>query len=607
MNGYQAGLRMYTPLRSRWLTLLGGALLAVGSTANAVTIAETPLFISTAVTPNVMLMIDNSGQHGQAPSGPAATIRAPPTPTGAGSTTAARRGPPTTPISITARLVGSSTWRTSGAGIDCPTALAGPRARRRTAPPAASSSPILRARRHHPLDGQLPQLPVQYLRHQQQRDPLDLSTGAIIPNTNRWQVAKYVASNVVTNNTTLRIGLSSFWNNEGGKIDAACGSSTATLQSKITSLAIELYTPLAETFYEITRYFRGDAWLLQRWHLHEPHPVPVPEELRHHDHGRLSDQGHESAGELRRRHCRHHRRGCPTGTAWLRPPPQPSTRTFPSTPTASSRRAPMATRATRCTWTTWPSSATTSISRRPATTSMARASTTSAYPKQNLVTYTIGFAVANQMLQDAATYGHGSYYTATNAAQLTTALATVVADIKARTSTVSSVTSNSTRLTADSLLYQAKFSTTGWARQLLAYPLLSGGALGQLSSGMPAGPDPAQAGVTGTSSPTTRRRLPGPGAGSSSGRRWPAAQQTELNKNTARHGRWQRRGAPRLPARRPDQRGAGRPAVPRPGFTARRHHQLGSDLRGRPELRLQPAAGFRGLQLQVNPAGQSGE
>ena len=81
------------------------------------------------------------------------------------------------------------------------------------------------------------------------------------------------------------------------------------------------------------------------------------------------------------------------------------------------------------------------------------------YSKQNLVTYTVGFTAANQMLADAGEYGHGNYYQANDEAELTTALQAAIADIQTRVSTTASVATNSTRLSSDTLLYQAKFDT----------------------------------------------------------------------------------------------------------------------------------------------------
>jgi len=47
--------------RTRMSAFLGGLLLTISQAGHAVDIAETPLFIATSVTPNVMLIVDNSG------------------------------------------------------------------------------------------------------------------------------------------------------------------------------------------------------------------------------------------------------------------------------------------------------------------------------------------------------------------------------------------------------------------------------------------------------------------------------------------------------------------------------------------------------------------
>src|SRR5690606_9993381 len=101
-----------------------------------------------------------------------------------------------------------------------------------------------------------------------------------------------------------------------------------------------------------------------------------------------------------------------------------------------------------------------------------------AFAKQNLVTYTVGFATQNQMLADAAAYGDGLYFTADNEQQLQAALQAAFADIVSRLTSASSVASNSTRLTSDSFLYQARFSSADWSGQFLAYPIGANGTLG---------------------------------------------------------------------------------------------------------------------------------
>ncbi|MCF5601110.1 pilus assembly protein, partial [Pseudomonas syringae] len=108
----------------------------------------------------------------------------------------------------------------------------------------------------------------------------------VIPNDYRMNVARTVATNLVTNNTSLRIGLATFNdpNNfdlgPGGKIarvvtdlspvaatkyqpagitQAQATANLNALKQAITNLNPTANTPLAETYYEITRYFRGMA------------------------------------------------------------------------------------------------------------------------------------------------------------------------------------------------------------------------------------------------------------------------------------------------------------------------------------------------------------
>lgn len=109
-------------------------------------------------------------------------------------------------------------------------------------------------------------------------------TNGVIPNDYRMNVAKTVATNLVTNNTSLRIGLATF--NDPNNFDLGPGGKIARVVSDLSPVAISTYqptgvsqqkatqnitdlktaisnltpsanTPLAETYYEITRYFRG--------------------------------------------------------------------------------------------------------------------------------------------------------------------------------------------------------------------------------------------------------------------------------------------------------------------------------------------------------------
>ncbi len=517
---------MHTPIRSRWLTLIAGALLAAGPSANAVTVAETPLFVSGAVAPNVMLMIDNSGSMNNTVW---ATGYVPGTTyTDWSLVNSGASAWSTTDAYIShASLVGS-TWRTSGTGIDCPVGSArGKKAGGTTRClilPNPSSPGTTRWTGNY-----LNYLFTNYGTNNS-TTPFNLSTGTIIPNTNRWGVAKSVATTFVTNNPTLRIGLSSFWNSEGGKIDAECGTATATLQSTITGMAIELYTPLAETYYEITRYFRGDDGYFNdvdydspiQYRCQKNFVIMITDGYPTRDTNIPTDDAADAADAAL---------SLPN---WDVKSPLTTAAQYPNFPQYSDGFQPSGSDSTEGYSLYLDDLAKFGYDIDLMNTTNVDTEGVSfndpAFPKQNLITYTIGFAVANQMLSDAAEYGHGTYYTATNEAGLSAALAATVADIKSRTSTVSSVTSNSTRLSVESLLYQAKFSTTRWTGSLLAYPLLSGGAIGTLEwNAADLIPLAASRNIL-TYDPTA--------AAGSRGREFvwaslTAAQQTELKKNTA--------------------------------------------------------------------------
>ncbi len=466
---------LHTFLRSRWLTLVGGALLAAGPAANAVTIAETPLFVSGAVAPNVMLMIDNSGSMRNliwaTGYNPAVTYPDWSRVNNGNSAWTASDS------NISGTSLVSTTWRTSGTGIDCP--VASVRGKESSGTTRCLTLP-------EPVGGGNTRWTGNYLNYlfnnygtNNSVTPFNLTTGAIIPNTFRFGVAKSVASTFVANNPSLRIGLSSMYSDEGGKVDANCGTATATLQTTITGMTIAGSTPLAETFYELTRYFRGMSGYFNggtytspiQYRCQKNFVIVITDGYPTNDVNLPNNDPADTADSTR---------SLPN---WDAKAPATTAAQYPNFPQYSDGFQPSGAAGTEG-YSLYLDDLTkfgNDIDLRTTGTDVEGGSFSDpAFLKQNIITYTIGFTVANQMLQDAAAYGKGTYYTATNAAQLTTALAAAVADIKARTSTVSSVTSNSTRLTGDSLLYQAKFSTTRWAGGLLAYPLLSGGALGSL-------------------------------------------------------------------------------------------------------------------------------
>jgi len=102
--------------------------------------------------------------------------------------------------------------------------------------------------------------------------------------------------------------------------------------------------------------------------------------------------------------------------------------------------------------------------------------------KNNLVTYTIGFAdeqvMSDPLIQETATQGGGQFLTAANSSALLTALEAALEDVIERSSSAAALATNSTRLGTDTVIYQAKFNSGDWTGQLVAYSLTASGALG---------------------------------------------------------------------------------------------------------------------------------
>ncbi len=90
---------------------------------------------------------------------------------------------------------------------------------------------------------------------------------------------------------------------------------------------------------------------------------------------------------------------------------------------------------------------------------------------QNAITYTIGFSIDSNFLQDAADNGNGLYFTANNSAQLQNSLGHVFSDIRARISSGSAVAVVSSENAENNTLYRTKFLPSRWKGYLEAFAL----------------------------------------------------------------------------------------------------------------------------------------
>lgn len=93
------------------------------------------------------------------------------------------------------------------------------------------------------------------------------------------------------------------------------------------------------------------------------------------------------------------------------------------------------------------------------------------FAKQNMQTYTVGFATSNEMLEDAAKYGHGSYYTANDSVQLNESLSQAINAISAQAGSGGAGASSSQSLTTDTVYYKTLYDPEDWKGTIEAYRL----------------------------------------------------------------------------------------------------------------------------------------
>lgn len=95
------------------------------------------------------------------------------------------------------------------------------------------------------------------------------------------------------------------------------------------------------------------------------------------------------------------------------------------------------------------------------------------FPKQNVVTYTIGFDIDEPVLAAAAIVGGGKYYTATNEATLATALNNAVSSIISEVSNAGGVATTNPAKVSGNKMFQPVFNPIGWYGELRCYDYAS--------------------------------------------------------------------------------------------------------------------------------------
>lgn len=484
-------MKHYREISRRFRVVPALALLACPVIAGAVSVSQVPLFISSGTTPNLMLLVDNSGSmyniiwaDGFDPAynypdwsplidhdcNPGSALR---------EAWSADDGNISRSYLINSRVRGTC----GGSTPTAPTCGSGYTRGRNAA--NVTKCIIL----PDPAGSNLTRYTGNYLNYlfETYADGTDLSGGQI-PLSYRMDVARNVAANVVAANTNLRLGLASFnppVNNgdagPGGRINAACGTDTATLSTAIGALTASTNTPLAEAMYEITRYFRGlssqyNAGVTYtspiQYRCQKNFVVVVTDGFPTRDNSIPSNDPADVADTSR---------SLPN---WDGLAPATTQAQYPVFPQYSDGFQPSGSEADEAHTLYLDDIAKFGFDidlRTSGTDASGVSFDDPGFLKQNLVTYTVGFTIGNQMLADAAEYGDGHYYTANNEDELNAALRAAFSDIVARTSSAASVATNSTRLTSTTFIYQARFSSSDWSGQLLALPIAEDGSVGTVA------------------------------------------------------------------------------------------------------------------------------
>ncbi|MGA3681324.1 pilus assembly protein [Pseudomonas graminis] len=307
-------------------------------------------------------------------------------------------------------------------------------------------------------------------------------TDGSVPNDYRINVARTVSAALVTSNRNLRIGLATFNpptsrdSGPGGNIARAISdlsqttSTTASqatsnynsLISSINGLAAIANTPLAETYYEVTRYFRGMA----PYYNSTPATYTSPIQYRcQRNYGVVITDG------------------LPTYD-----------RTFPTNDPLGGANLP-----------NWDPTdddgdnlngdgegdtlylddiakfAYDIDMRIGGTDAAGKSWDATDFTKQNMFTYTVGFTAANAMLSRAAVNGKGIYYQATDSAGLNTALSAALNDITSRAGTGGGAASDSSSLSSTSVFYQTQYDPTDWRGTIKALAIKADGSVNTAS------------------------------------------------------------------------------------------------------------------------------
>ena len=267
-------------------------------------------------------------------------------------------------------------------------------------------------------------------------DDDDLST--VIPNDLRMDVAIDVSKDIVNETNGVRFGVSRFFagyddddnSGRGGTISQGCTNNKSLVIDKIDTYAPDNNTPLAEAFYEITRYFRG---MSSYYHTNTTYQSPIEYRCQKNFAIVLTD-GLPTRDQQFPANDQDDPNGLLPNWDGLAPATADViTQIYPQY--SDGHGAGFGGREAETLYLDDMAKFAYDIDmRKTGNDEEGESFNDLDFPKQNLETYTVGFSLNVQMLRDAAEYGHGAYYSANNGNQLRAALQSAINDVKNKTS-----------------------------------------------------------------------------------------------------------------------------------------------------------------------------
>jgi type IV pilus assembly protein PilY1 len=298
----------------------------------------------------------------------------------------------------------------------------------------------------------------------------------------KMNIAKRISRNLITKNPNIRWGVASFRVNntdgvgekerqEGGKIVTPIGSKigittdsdTSTVLGGINSIKARTATPLGEALLEVTQYYQGSTSKYSV--ISNRYTSPIQYRCQKNftivltDGDASGDDKHPGVNICTSAST--NSTNCPSILEGSNPPSS-----IPGFGDASNR--PRALRDV--------AKYANELDMRTTGNDLDNKSFDDPkFKTQNMQTYTVGFAIANNVLPAAAKVGGGKYYKADNEAELTSSLTNAVNDIVASVSTAGGVATQTDVVSSANKVFQPVFNPQGWYGELRCFNLDSSG------------------------------------------------------------------------------------------------------------------------------------